>query len=49
MTWPRICLAGMLACVAVIAWAVHDLSRTWADSLRLPDPDEQEAPPTWLR
>lgn len=28
---------GVAVCVAVFAWAVHDLTKTWNDSLRLPD------------
>jgi hypothetical protein len=34
MRWLAAAIAG---CVLVIAWAVHDLSKTWADSLRLPE------------
>lgn len=33
---------GLAVCAAVIAWAAHDLTRTWQNSLRLPEePDEQ--------
>lgn len=28
---------GLVVCAALFAWAVHDLTKTWNDSLRLPD------------
>lgn len=32
-------VGGLVVCAAIFAWAVHDVSRTWNDSLRLPDVD----------
>jgi hypothetical protein len=35
--WPRFVLGAILGCVGIIAWCVHDISKTWEASLRLPE------------
>lgn len=36
MTWPRLIVSGLIACVAVIAYALYDLSKTLARAVELP-------------
>lgn len=38
--WLRLAATAFTACALALAWAIHDLSRTWADSLRLPADDD---------
>lgn len=41
MTWQRLIVSGLLACAAIIAYALHDLAKTLARAVELPQEDQR--------
>lgn len=35
LSWPRLVLSGIIACAAVLAYAIHDLNKTLARAVEL--------------